>query len=71
MRLILDIASRSNKYSYFRLANEQLYYKAQEKKTGCAALGTEFVWKEMKILRNKNILVLVFKHVIRFSWVNS
>ena len=43
--------------------------KPKRKKKQCAAaLGTEFVLKEIKILRNKNILVLVFEiHVTRFS----
>ena len=32
----------------------QLYAKPKGKKTGCAAaLGAEFVWKEIKILMNK------------------
>ena len=57
----MSIASRSNKISYFRLANGQLYCKAQEKKQVVLQLWVQFVWKEIKILGNKNILALVFK----------
>ena len=61
MRLILDRASKSNKNGYFRLANGKLYAEPKRKKTGfAAAVGTEFVSKEIKILRNKDILVFGF-----------
>ena len=59
--LILGIASISNKkkaISGWLISS----YIAMPKGggTGCAAaLGTEFVWKEIKILRNKKILVFV------------
>ena len=45
------------------MANGQLYAKLQREKKNCAAaLDTEFVWKEIKILRNKNIVVFGFPY---------
>ena len=39
--------------------------KRKEKRTGCvAAFGTEFVWKEIKILRNEIVLVFGFRNML-------
>ena len=47
---------------YFRQANEQLYAKPKRKKIdGAAALGKEFVWKEIKIKKNKIFSVFGFQ----------